>query len=284
MDWTDKVRKTVQAALEEDLGIEGDISSSSIFVEDDLAEAILTAKENGVIAGIEVARMVLSFFTGNIHFTAHVSDGDRVQKGDTLAVIAGPVRVLLAAERTMLNFTQRMSGIATMANRYQEACRGTKCRILDTRKTAPGLRFIDKLAVRAGGAYNHRMGLFDMVMLKDNHIKAAGGITAAVQSVRKTLPLSTKIEVETTNLAEVSEALEQHVDLIMLDNMSNEAMLEAVRHIGGRCLTEASGNMTLERIPSVAALGVDYISVGALTHSVKALDISMNFKENRNNH
>ena len=284
MDWTDKVRKTVQAALEEDLGIEGDISSSSIFVEDDLAEAILTAKENGVIAGIEVARMVLSFFTGNIHFTAHVSDGDRVQKGDTLAVIAGPVRVLLAAERTMLNFTQRMSGIATMANRYQEACRGTTGRILDTRKTAPGLRFIDKLAVRAGGAYNHRMGLFDMVMLKDNHIKAAGGITAAVQSVRKTLPLSTKIEVETTNLAEVSEALEQHVDLIMLDNMSNEAMLEAVRHIGGRCLTEASGNMTLERIPSVAALGVDYISVGALTHSVKALDISMNFKENRNNH
>lgn len=284
MDWTDKVRKTVQAALEEDLGVEGDISSSSIFGEDDFAEAILTAKENGVIAGIEVARMVLSFFTGNIHFTAHVSDGDRVQKGDTLAVIAGPVRVLLAAERTMLNFMQRMSGIATMANRYQEACRGTKCRILDTRKTAPGLRFIDKLAVRAGGAYNHRMGLFDMVMLKDNHIKAAGGITAAVQSVRKTLPLSTKIEVETTNLAEVSEALEQHVDLIMLDNMSNEAMLEAVRYIGGRCLTEASGNMTLERIPSVAALGVDYISVGALTHSVKALDISMNFKENRNNH
>lgn len=284
MDWTDKVRKTVQAALEEDLGVEGDISSSSIFGEDDFAEAILTAKENGVIAGIEVARMVLSFFTGNIHFTAHVSDGDRVQKGDTLAVIAGPVRVLLAAERTMLNFMQRMSGIATMANRYQEACRGTKCRILDTRKTAPGLRFIDKLAVRAGGAYNHRMGLFDMVMLKDNHIKAAGGITAAVQSVRKTLPLSTKIEVETINLAEVSEALEQHVDLIMLDNMSNEAMLEAVRHIGGRCLTEASGNMTLERIPSVAALGVDYISVGALTHSVKALDISMNFKENRNNH
>lgn len=284
MDWTDKVRKTVQAALEEDLGVEGDISSSSIFGEDDFAEAILTAKENGVIAGIEVARMVLSFFTGDIHFTAHVSDGDRVQKGDTLAVIAGPVRVLLAAERTMLNFMQRMSGIATMANRYQEACRGTKCRILDTRKTAPGLRFIDKLAVRAGGAYNHRMGLFDMVMLKDNHIKAAGGITAAVQSVRKTLPLSTKIEVETTNLAEVSEALEQHADLIMLDNMSNEAMLEAVRHIGGRCLTEASGNMTLERIPSVAALGVDYISVGALTHSVKALDISMNFKENRNNH
>ena len=275
--------KLIRMALEEDITSE-DVSTNAVMPTNVKGTVDLIAKEDGVIAGMDVYARVFKLLDESMEIEMFCQDGDEVKKGDLMAKVTGDIRVLLSGERVALNYLQRMSGIATMANRYQEACRGTKCRILDTRKTAPGLRFIDKLAVRAGGAYNHRMGLFDMVMLKDNHIKAAGGITAAVQSVRKTLPLSTKIEVETTNLAEVSEALEQHVDLIMLDNMSNEAMLEAVRYIGGRCLTEASGNMTLERISSVAALGVDYISVGALTHSVKALDISMNFKENRNNH
>ena len=191
--------------------------------------------------------------------------------------ITASYATLLTAERLLLNFMQRMSGIATETHRYVAACEGTNTHILDTRKTAPGLRLLDKMAVRHGGGRNHRMGLYDMIMLKDNHIKAVGSITKAVEMVHSQLPLSVKVEVETTCLQEVEEALSAGADIIMLDNMSNEAMLEAVRLINHRCAVEASGNMTLERIREVAALGVDYISVGALTHSVKALDISMNF-------
>ena len=191
--------------------------------------------------------------------------------------ITASYATLLTAERLLLNFMQRMSGIATETHRYVTACEGTNTHILDTRKTAPGLRLLDKMAVRHGGGRNHRMGLYDMIMLKDNHIKAVGSITKAVEMVHSQLPLSVKVEVETTCLKEVEEALSAGADIIMLDNMSNEAMLEAIRLINHRSAVEASGNMTLERIREVAALGVDYISVGALTHSVKALDISMNF-------
>ena len=206
-----------------------------------------------------------------------VNDGDSVQKGNKIMAITASYATLLTAERLLLNFMQRMSGIATETHRYVAACEGTNTHILDTRKTAPGLRLLDKMAVRHGGGRNHRMGLYDMIMLKDNHIKAVGSITKAVEMVHSQLPLSVKVEVETTCLKEVEEALSAGADIIMLDNMSNEAMLEAVRLINHRSAVEASGNMTLERIREVAALGVDYISVGALTHSVKALDISMNF-------
>lgn len=170
-----------------------------------------------------------------------------------------------------------MSGIATMTARYAEALKGTAVRLLDTRKTAPGMRITDKMAVRHGGGHNHRMGLYDMIMLKDNHIKVAGGIPQAIEAARRALPLSIKLEVETSNLAEVEEAVRYGADIIMLDNMDNDTMCEAVRLIAGRARTEASGNMTLERLQSVAETGVDYISVGALTHSVTAMDISMNF-------
>lgn len=271
------IDRIIQLAIEEDQGENGDISSSLIFSEKETAQAVLTAKEDGIVAGFSVASMVLSHFDETAHFQPCVTEGATIRKGESIATISASVLTLLSAERIILNFMQRMSGIATIAHRYQEACKGTKCRILDTRKTVPGLRILDKMAVRAGGAYNHRIGLYDMVMLKDNHIKASGSITEAVKKVREFLPLSVKVEVETSNLNEVAEALKQQVDIIMLDNMPNEMMAEAVRLIDAQCITEASGNMTLERIPSVAALGVDYISVGALTHSVKALDISMNF-------
>ncbi|KGN98251.1 nicotinate-nucleotide pyrophosphorylase [Porphyromonas gingivicanis] len=265
----------IDLAFEEDIA-QGDISTQSIFPAQERATALITAKEEGVISGIAIARMILDKM-GDYSMETYVQDGDLLKKGDKVLSITAPYTTLLSCERTLLNFMQRMSGIATQTHRYVLATEGTKTRILDTRKTVPGLRLLDKMAVRHGGGHNHRMGLYDMVMLKDNHIKAVGSITEAVKMVRQTLPLSIKVEVETTNLQEVEEALRAGADIIMLDNMSNDLMTQAISLIDGRAAVEASGNMTLERIPSVASLGVDYISVGALTHSVKALDLSMNF-------
>lgn len=270
-----KIDRLIDFAFEEDIA-QGDITTESIFPEVTEATAILTAKAPGVVSGIEIVQRVLDKRGPNhIQYFAH--DGDFVQKGDQIIAITASYSTLLTAERLLLNIMQRMSGIATETRRYVEACKGTHTHILDTRKTAPGLRLLDKMAVRHGGGHNHRMGLYDMVMLKDNHIKAVGCITEAVRMVRSQLPLSIKVEVETTTLEEVDEAVRAGADIIMLDNMDNVAMREAIVHINHRCSTEASGNMSLERIAEVAALGVDYISVGALTHSVKALDISMNF-------
>lgn len=206
-----------------------------------------------------------------------VADGDHITKGQDLIRIRCTYRTLLGAERTMLNFLQRMSGIATATAQLVKLCEGTRAHVLDTRKTLPGHRLTDKMAVRHGGGYNHRLGLSDMCLLKDNHIKLAGSITAAVESARRSLPLSIKIEVETETLEQVEEAARVGADIIMLDNMSTEMMTEAVRLIDGRARTEASGNVSAETIRAIAECGVDYISVGALTHSVRALDISMNF-------
>ncbi|WP_052102562.1 carboxylating nicotinate-nucleotide diphosphorylase [Porphyromonas gingivicanis] len=270
-----RVAHLIDLAFEEDIA-QGDISTQSIFPAQERATALITAKEEGVISGIAIARMILDKM-GDYSMETYVQDGDLLKKGDKVLSITAPYTTLLSCERTLLNFMQRMSGIATQTHRYVLATEGTKTRILDTRKTVPGLRLLDKMAVRHGGGHNHRMGLYDMVMLKDNHIKAVGSITEAVKMVRQTLPLSIKVEVETTNLQEVEEALRAGADIIMLDNMSNDLMTQAISLIDGRAAVEASGNMTLERIPSVASLGVDYISVGALTHSVKALDLSMNF-------
>lgn len=267
----------IDLALQEDLGEVGDLSTQAILQQPTRTiAATMHTKACGVVSGFEVAERVLSRL-GTVKFSPLCEPGTWVEAGTTIVEMKGDYAVLLQSERIMLNFMQRMSGISTATHHFVEAVKGTNCRILDTRKTVPGLRVIDKMAVRDGGGSNHRMGLFDMIMLKDNHIKAAGGIRQAMALARRNLPLSVKIEVETTTLEQVQEALSLGADIIMLDNMSLERMREAVAMVAGRCRLEASGNMSLERVSEVAALGVDYISVGALTHSVKALDISMNF-------
>ena len=266
------LEKLIDLAIAEDIA-DGDISSNAIIPQSEGAAATMVMKADGIISGMEVARRVFERFEA-VTWTPYVSDGDSVKRGQVILRVDGSYRALLQAERLALNFLQRMSGIATMTARYAEALKGTAVRLLDTRKTAPGMRITDKMAVRHGGGHNHRMGLYDMIMLKDNHIKVAGGIPQAIEAARRALPLSIKLEVETSNLAEVEEAVRYGADIIMLDN---DTMCEAVRLIAGRARTEASGNMTLERLQSVAETGVDYISVGALTHSVTAMDISMNF-------
>lgn len=269
------LEKLIDLAIAEDIA-DGDISSNAIIPQTEKVSATMVMKADGVISGLEIARRVFERFE-TVTWTPYVVDGEAVKRGQTILRIEGSYRNLLQAERLALNFLQRMSGIASMTAQYVKALEGTSVRLLDTRKTAPGMRITDKMAVRHGGGYNHRMGLYDMIMLKDNHIKAAGGITPAVESAKRSLPLSIKLEVETTNLSEVEEAVNCGADIIMLDNMDNDTMRQAVALIAGRARTEASGNMTLERMRSVAETGVDYISVGALTHSVKAMDISMNF-------
>lgn len=270
------VRKLIDIAIEEDIA-GGDLATQSIIPTQARSTAIVTAKADGVISGLEIARMVLSVLSDDYTFTPLVTDGDRITKGEDLLRIEAAYNELLSAERLMLNFMQRMSGIATATRKLVNLIEGTGARLLDTRKTAPGHRITDKMAVRHGGGYNHRMGLYDMAMLKDNHIKAAGGVYNAVTAAKQALPFSVKIEVETTNLSEVSEALRGKADIIMLDNMSTEMMKEAVHLISGHALTEASGNITALSIREVAECGVDFISVGALTHTVAALDMSMNF-------
>jgi nicotinate-nucleotide pyrophosphorylase (carboxylating) len=264
----------IRHALSEDLG-EGDVTSEAIIPADASATAEIKAKQDLVLAGIDVAREVFHHLDPSIKFEQLAKDGDKIKTGAVLARVSGKTRVLLAGERVALNVLQHLSGIATLTARYVEKLSGTKARILDTRKTIPGLRQLEKYAVRMGGGKNHRMGLFDMVLIKDNHIKAAGGITIAVGRVREKLRDRFKIEVEAKTLDEVREALAAKADIIMLDNMTLDRMKEAVKLIAGKALVEASGNVTLETIRAIAETGVDLISVGALTHSAPAADISM---------
>ena len=260
-------------AYAEDIG-DGDITTNNLVPPDENKTAILVAKEEGVIAGLPVAEMVFRKFDPDLVWNEQKPDGSKVVPGDVIVEFSGNYRALLTGERKALNFLQRLSGIATYANLCMQELEGLDVEILDTRKTLPGYRHLDKYAVRMGGASNHRFGLYDMVMIKDNHIQVAGGIKAAVAAIRRKIPKSIKIEVETDNLAQVQEAIDAKVDIIMLDNMSSAMMIEAVALINNRAKIEASGNMTLKRIRKVASTGVDYISIGALTHSVKALDIS----------
>lgn len=273
------IERLIDLAIEEDIAT-GDITTNAIIPVQAKAVAEMKAKADGVISGLEIAKRVFEKFEKDIVWEPLVNDGTAVKKGDIILRIEASYRTLLLGERLSLNILQRMSGIATETARYMKELAGTRTRLLDTRKTAPGLRVLDKMAVHHGGGSNHRMGLHDMIMLKDNHIKIAGGIPNAVKEARAHLPLSIKLEVETTTLEEVQQALDAGADIIMLDNMSNEAMTEAVKLIAGRAKTEASGNMSIPRLKEVAATGVDYISVGALTHSVTAMDISMNIKMN----
>lgn len=260
-------------AYAEDIG-DGDITTNNLVPPGENKTAILVAKEEGIVAGLPVAEMVFKKFDPNIQWNVKLPDGSKVVPGDVLVEFKGNYRALLTGERKALNFLQRLSGIATYANRCMKEIQGHNVEILDTRKTLPGYRHLDKYAVRMGGASNHRFGLYDMVMIKDNHIQIAGGIKNAVEAIRKQVPKSIKIEVETTTMEQVQQALDADVDIIMLDNMSSKMMTEAVQLIRGRAKIEASGNMTIKRIRKVAATGVNYISIGALTHSVKALDIS----------
>ncbi len=271
------IDRIIDLAFEEDIAT-GDITTDSIIPESSMAVAEMKAKADGVISGIEIVEKVFRKFQQDIVFTPYLHNGDRVKKGDLILKIEGSYPALLKAERTALNFFQRMSGIATETAKYVEELKDFHTELLDTRKTAPGMRVTDKMAVKDGGGRNHRMGLYDMVMIKDNHIKMAGSIAAAVEHVRAKVSSDIQVEVETTNLDEVKQAIEARADIIMLDNMSNEDMKAAVDLIGGRAKTEASGNMSIPRLKEVAATGVNYISVGALTHSVKALDISMNIR------
>jgi nicotinate-nucleotide pyrophosphorylase (carboxylating) len=266
--------RILRQALTEDIG-HGDITSEAIFTAAHQSAGCLIAKQDLVLAGREVFARVFSLLDGNIEVTFRNADGDRIDKGRKFAVLRGPTRSLLTGERVALNFLQRLTGIATETARCVEACGGHPAVIVDTRKTTPGLRMLEKYAVTVGGGKNHRFGLDSMVLIKDNHIKAAGGIAAAVQKVRSRVSPFVKIEVEVEEIGQVHEALAAGVDVIMLDNMPLPAIEEAVRAIGRRALVEVSGNITLEKIAALAASGVDIISSGALTHSVKAADISM---------
>ncbi len=270
----------VQRALEEDVG-SGDVTSNWILDDSVLLKGHFLAKASGIVAGIDVVRRVFAAADSGIRFESDVEDGDPVARGDVFARVEGPGKGILSAERVALNLLQRMSGIATATNAYVQAVRGTKAIIIDTRKTAPGLRVLDKMAVRMGGGQNHRFGLFDMVLIKDNHIAAAGGITAAVERVRQHNSAGLAIEVEVTSLKQLREALSLHVDRIMLDNMDLEEMRQAVILTNGSTELEASGGVNLETVAAIAQTGVDFISVGALTHSVKAMDISLDVEECR---
>ncbi len=271
-------RILIDLALAEDVA-GGDITTDNLIPASSRRKAKMVAKADGVVAGLEVAEMVFRNFDPNLFWNVKVTDGGTVKKGDVIVEFEATYRALLTGERTALNFLQRLSGIATMSHRYAEAVKDFKTEILDTRKTLPGFRLLDKYAVKTGGSSNHRIGLYDMVMIKDNHIEVAGGITQAVTEIRKRIAPGIKIEVETTTLEQVQEAIETGVDMIMLDNMDNTTMKKAVEMIAGRAKVEASGNMTLERLREVAATGVDYISIGALTHSVQALDISQRLED-----
>lgn len=277
MDHSKLINKLIELAIEEDIAT-GDVTTNSIIPASTRAVAEMKMKADGVISGLAIARQVFECFEKDIVWDAKVKDGDHVKKGDIILRIEASYRCLLLGERLSLNILQRMSGIATETSKYVKELSGTHTQLLDTRKTAPGLRVLDKMAVKDGGATNHRMGLYDMAMIKDNHIKVAGNITNAIQQVRTHIMAGIKIEVETTTLDEVREALAGKADIIMLDNMDNSTMAEAVKIIAGQAKTEASGNMSIPRLKEVAATGVDFISVGALTHSVTALDISMNIK------
>jgi nicotinate-nucleotide pyrophosphorylase (carboxylating) len=271
------VKPIIEYALKEDIG-SGDITTNSIISGEMTATASILAKAPGVIAGLPVAEYVFKLLSPEIEWHPLVHDGDIVQKGDLIVRIGGSFQALLTGERLALNFLQRMSGIATITSKCVNEVKEFKAEILDTRKTVPGLRILDKYSVKIGGGTNHRIGLYDMALIKDNHIRVAGGISKAIDQVRKQAGNGIKIEVETTTLDEVREAMGKNVEMIMLDNMSTATIAEAVKIIGGRAKTEASGNMTIDRLKEIAATGVDYISIGALTHSVIALDISMNIE------
>jgi nicotinate-nucleotide pyrophosphorylase (carboxylating) len=268
------VSRLIAMALEEDLG-RGDVTTQATIPPDRSAYGKITAKADLTVAGLPLAQRILALVDPAAELRVLVSEGTAVQKGQVVIEMSGNAASLLIAERTMLNFLQHISGVATLTRKFVDIIAGTKCKIIDTRKTLAGFRLLDKYAVTQGGGSNHRMGLDDGILIKDNHIVVCGGVGAAVRRARENASALLRIEVECTNLAEVQEAINARADIILLDNMTTQQMADAVRLVNGRALLEASGNMSLDRVREVAETGVDFISVGALTHSVAAVDLSM---------
>lgn len=276
MNWL-LAEENIRRALNEDLQY-GDVTTESVVVDSRKAKVDVIAKEDGVIAGIEVFKMVFKIL-GEVEVNFFLKDGDEVKKGEKFGEVFGDAKNILSGERVALNYMQRMCGIATLTREFTKKLEGTKTRLLDTRKTTPNMRLFEKYSVKVGGGTNHRFGLNDGVMIKDNHIEAAGGIKNAVELARKNSPFVRKIEVEVESITQLKEALEAKADIIMLDNMSLDMLSESVKLIDGRAEVEASGNVTLDTIEEIAKTGVDFISTGAVTHSFKVLDISMkNFR------
>ncbi|HQA49299.1 MAG: carboxylating nicotinate-nucleotide diphosphorylase [Syntrophomonadaceae bacterium] len=275
MDWY--IQDIIKRALQEDIGHQ-DITTDNLVDKEQRSRGVFLAKAAGIVAGIHVAQEVFRCLDHDIQFTVVKNDGEKIAPGDTLAVVAGRTRSLLKGERVALNFLQRLSGIATRTNHMVELIRYEKAEIVDTRKTTPGLRRLEKYAVSVGGARNHRFGLYDGALIKDNHIKAAGGIQKAISTLRTRIPHTIKIEVEVENLEQLQEALEARADIIMLDNMDIDTLHQAVEITAGQALLEASGGITEANLVEVARTGVDFISIGALTHSAGSLDISFNLE------
>jgi nicotinate-nucleotide pyrophosphorylase (carboxylating) len=277
-------RRLATWALEEDLGTSGDLTSRAIIPPDRVGQAVLVAREAGILAGLPAAQQTFALVDPDLHFQAERADGDRVGPGDRLATVSGRMRSILAGERTALNFLQRLSGVATLTRRHVDAVAGLPCQILDTRKTTPGWRLLEKYAVRCGGGTNHRMGLGDGILIKDNHLAALGGglsaVGEAVRLARRQHPTGIPVEVEVDDLAQLDHALAARPDMVLLDNMTLDQLREAVRRrnaVAPNVLLEASGGVTLTSLRDIAATGVDRISIGALTHSARALDIGLDY-------
>jgi nicotinate-nucleotide pyrophosphorylase (carboxylating) len=271
------VDKAVAEALAEDLGLGGDITTQATVAAGTRAAGVIAARKAGTIAGVQLAEAAFKTLDPFTQFEAFVGDGNRIEPGGVIARVSGEARTLLTAERTALNFLGHLSGIATLTARYVAAVAGTKARIIDTRKTTPGLRALEKFAVRCGGGVNHRFGLFDAILIKDNHIVASGGVGAALERARAQAGHLVKVEIEVTNLDEIDEALQLDPDALLLDNMEVSALRAAVMEVAGRVVTEASGGVNLDTVRAIAETGVDFISVGALTHSAPVLDIGLDF-------
>ena len=271
------VESIVKTALAEDIG-GGDITTALTIPRESIATGVIVAREQGVLCGLDVVRATFDAVDPEIVLEEIADDGSRLSAGDTIATLSGRTRGILSGERVALNFLQRMSGIATATARYVESVSHTKARIVDTRKTTPGLRVLEKYAVRVGGGFNHRFGLSDGVLIKDNHLAAAGGVATAVSAAKKQAPHTLRIEVEVGSLNQLDEAVEAGADAVLLDNMTPDVMREAVELVGGTVILEASGGVSEENVVEIAETGVDIISVGALTHSVRALDISLDLK------
>ncbi|MFQ5682014.1 MAG: carboxylating nicotinate-nucleotide diphosphorylase [Candidatus Binatia bacterium] len=271
---TPQIRQLLRSSLEEDIGA-GDITTLCTITPDSQGTGFFRAKRDGVLAGVFLLSEIFKLLDSDAKVNCLCRDGELTERGTVVAEVNGPVRALLMGERTALNFLQRLSGTATLTREYVDAVKEFPCKIIDTRKTTPGFRTLEKYAVRMGGGMNHRLGLFDAGLVKDNHIAASGSIAAAVDSIRRQAPFMARIEVECSELKQVQEALESGADVVMLDNMGTEMMTEAVRLVNKRIWVEASGGITLARLREVAATGVDFISVGALTHSAPAVDFNM---------
>ena len=271
------ITAAVTAALAEDLGLAGDITTNATVAADAMADAVIAARKAGVVAGLQLAEAAFRALDAGVSFKINKPDGTKVLPGDVIARISGNARAILTAERVALNYLGRLSGIATLTRQYADAIAGTNARIADTRKTTPGLRAFEKYAVRCGGGQNHRTGLFDAVLIKDNHIVAAGGLAQAITAARAHAGHMVKIEVEVDTLDQLDEVLRHKIDAVLLDNMPPAQLKDAVKRIAGRCLAEASGGINLGTVKQIADTGVDLISVGALTHSAPVLDLGLDF-------